>query len=160
MHTPGLRCTFADVEFVKEIRKGFESNWIFKCNMCNSLTSIFSETKKLDYIPINKAIFNGTCAVGIGYTQLAELSASIDVPCMSPNTYIKLGDTLSEDIKDTAWNVMKLAGIEERQLALEAGDVDIDGIPMCPVIADGQWSKRSYKTKYDAFSGAVIYFKI
>ena len=50
---------------------------------------------------------------------------------------------------------MKLAGIEEKQLALEAGDVDIDGIPMCPVVADGQWSKRSYKTKYDAFSGAV-----
>lgn len=52
---------------------------------------------------------------------------------MSPNTYIKLTDILSEDIKDTAWNVMKLAGIEEKQLALEAGDVDIDGVPMCPV---------------------------
>jgi len=64
---------------------------------------------------------------------LAELSASIDIPCMSPNTYIKLTDILSEDIKDTAWNVMKLAGIEEKQLALEAGDVDIDGVPMCPV---------------------------
>lgn len=155
MHTPGFGCTFIDVEFVKEIRKGFESTWIFKCKMCNLLTTILSEAKKLEYIPINKAITNGTCAIGIGYTQLAELSASIDIPCMSPNTYIKLADILSEDIKDTAWNVMKLAGIEEKQLAMEAGDVDIDGIPMCPVVADGQWSKRSYKTKYDAYSGAV-----
>ncbi|XP_029342286.1 uncharacterized protein LOC103310448 [Acyrthosiphon pisum] len=155
MHTPGFGCTFINVEFMKEIRKGFESTWIFKCKMCNLLTTILSETKKLEYIPINKAITNGTCAIGIGYTQLAELSASIDIPCMSPNTYIKLTDILSEDIKVTAWNVMKLAGIEEKQLALEAGDVDIDGIPMCPVVADGQWSKRSYKTKYDAYSGAA-----
>jgi len=50
---------------------------------------------------------------------------------------------------------MKFAGIEEKQLALEAGDVDIDGVPMCLVVTDGQWSKRSYKTKYDAYSGAV-----
>jgi hypothetical protein len=26
---------------------------------------------------------------------------------------------------------------------------------MCTVVADGQWEKRSYKTKYDALSGAV-----
>lgn len=50
---------------------------------------------------------------------------------------------------------MKLAGIEEKRLALEAGDIDSDGIPMCPVVADGQWGKRSYKTKYDALSGSV-----
>jgi len=33
-------------------------------------------------------------------------------------------------------------------------DVD-DGIPFCTVVADGQWSKRSYKTKYVALSGVV-----
>ncbi|KAL4120167.1 hypothetical protein QTP88_012897 [Uroleucon formosanum] len=26
---------------------------------------------------------------------------------------------------------------------------------MCTVVADGQWSKRSYKTKYDALSGVA-----
>lgn len=50
---------------------------------------------------------------------------------------------------------MKLAGTEEKQLALEAGDVDINGTPMCTAIADWQWTKRSYKTKYDALSGEV-----
>jgi len=50
---------------------------------------------------------------------------------------------------------MRLAGMEEKRLALEVGDIDEDGIPICPVITDGQWSKRSYKTKYDALSGAV-----
>lgn len=60
-------------------------------------------------------------------------------------------------METTAWNVMELAGIEEKKLVFEAGDIDSDGIPMCPVVADGQWSKRSNKTKYDDFSGAVIF---
>lgn len=157
-HTPGLGCSFINVELVNEIKKGFETTWIFKCKMCNLLTTIESEKKDLDYVPINKAVINGTYAIGIGFTQLAEFSACLDIPCMAPTTYIKYSDVLSEDIEASAWNVMKQAGIEEKKLALEANDLDIDGIPMCPVIADGQWSKRSYKTKYDAFSGAVRMF--
>jgi len=50
---------------------------------------------------------------------------------------------------------MRLAGEDERRLAIEANELDIDGIPMCTVVANGQWSKRSYKTKYDALSGVV-----
>jgi hypothetical protein len=53
---------------------------------------------------------------------------------------------------------MRLAGLQEKQLALDRGDVETDGIPMCPVVADGQWGKRSYKTKYDSLSGAVILY--
>lgn len=52
------------------------------------------------------------------------------------------------------------AGDEERQLAIKNGNVDECGVPMCTVIADGQWSKRSYKTKYNSFSGAVRNIKI
>lgn len=58
----------------------------------------------------------------------------------------------------TAWDEMKKAGDEEREIALKNGVLDEDGIPMCTVVADGQWSKRSYKTKYNAFSGAVLNF--
>lgn len=154
-HHPGFGCSFMDVEFVNELQIGFRTTWMFKCKMCNLVTTILSEKDNLEYVPINKAVVNGTCAIGIGYTQLAEFTASLDIPCMAPSTYIKYSDLVSIDIEATAWNVIKLAGIEERKLALEAGDIDIDGMPMCPVIADGQWSKRSYKTKYDAFSGAV-----
>lgn len=52
---------------------------------------------------------------------------------------------------------MIFAGEEEKRLALDSGSVDIDGTPMCTVIADGQWSKRSYKSKYNALSGVVRY---
>lgn len=69
--------------------------------------------------------------------------------------------SVSQSIEDTALEEIIKAGIEERRLAIECGNVDKDGVPMCTVIADGQWSKRSYKTKYNAFSGAVrLYFYV
>jgi len=67
---------------------------------------------------------------------------------------------LGDDIKDSALEEMIKAGNEERQLAIDDNNLDTDGTPMCTVIADGQWSKRSYRTKYNAFSGAVINFFI
>jgi len=50
---------------------------------------------------------------------------------------------------------MQIAGEDERRLAIESGSIDTDGTPMCTVVADGQWSKRSYKTNYNALSGVV-----
>jgi len=50
---------------------------------------------------------------------------------------------------------MKMAGDEERKLGVQGGSVDNNGIPLITVVADAQWSKRSNKTKYDAFSGVV-----
>jgi hypothetical protein len=125
--------------------------------MCNLITKIESE-KSESYIPINKAIVTATVGIGIGYTQLSEFSAILDIPYLSTNTYGKIFDELSTVIEQTAWEQMRLAGIEEKELAIEAGDIDTDGVPLCPVIADGQWGKRSYKTKYNALSGAVRIF--
>ncbi|KAF0691454.1 Uncharacterized protein FWK35_00035195, partial [Aphis craccivora] len=141
-------------ELVKEIRNGYFCTWTFKCKMCNLVTKIESE-KSESYIPINKAIVNATVGIGIGYTQLSEFSAILEIPYLSANTYGKIFDELSTVIEQTAWEQMRFAGIEEKQLAIEAGDIDTDGVPLCPVIADGQWGKRSYKTKYDALSGAA-----
>lgn len=141
-------------ELVKENRNGYYCVWLFKCKMCNKMTKIESERTEI-YIPINKAIVIASIGIGIGYSQLNEFSAILDVPCLSSNTYEKLFGHVSENIEQTAWEQMRLAGIEEKRLAIEAGDIDSDGIPLCPVIADGQWGKRSYKSKYNALSGAV-----
>lgn len=62
---------------------------------------------------------------------------------------------MSNSIKETAIDELIKAGNEERQIAINSGNVDDDGTPLCTVVADGQWSKRSYKTKYNSFSGAV-----
>lgn len=153
-HGGGLGCTFIDCEYLQEIRSGYSSMWIFRCKMCSIKIKINSE-KKCDYIPINQAATNASIGVGIGYSQLTEFSAILDIPAFCSNTYEAQFSKISRVIEESAWEQMKLAGIEEKRLALEAGDIDLDGIPMCPVVTDGQWGKRSYKTKYDALSGAV-----
>lgn len=95
------------------------------------------------------------CFLGIGYTQLSEFFAGLEVPSISANTYQCIQTNLQKEIQNTAWIEMKKAGEEEKKLALESGNVDKDGIPLITVVADGQWSKRSYSTRYDALSGVV-----
>ncbi|CAI6371889.1 unnamed protein product [Macrosiphum euphorbiae] len=50
---------------------------------------------------------------------------------------------------------MLSAGKEEGRLAIERGDVDQYGRPKIAVVADGAWSKRSYRTNYNALSGVA-----
>lgn len=94
---------------------------------------------------------------GIGQTQLFELSSALEIPCMANTTFSREHEDLSSSIHSLAWEEIRKAGEEERQLAIEAGDIDDDGVPFCSVVADGQWCKRSYKTKYDSLSGVVSY---
>lgn len=156
-HIKGFDCSFVDSEFIKETRKGFKCWWLFKCKVCNIESIIQSDIDDKHKIPINEAVANASIVVGIGYSQVNEFSASIDVPCMTNKSYIKNYNTIAKVVNESAWEQMRLAGLEEKKLAIERNDVDTDGIPMCPVVADGQWGKRSYKTKYDSLSGAVIF---
>lgn len=96
--------------------------------------------------------------LGIGQRQLSEFSAALEMPCMANTTYSRIHKSMHSSIHDTAWTEMLKAGEEERRLAVEDGDVDEDGNALCTVVADGQWGKRSYKSKYDALSGVVKYF--
>jgi len=79
----------------------------------------------------------------------------LEVPSLSCSGFNKVQVEIGNIIYKSSWDEMKQAGEEEKRIAIECGDVDSDGTPMCTVIADGQWSKRSYKTKYDALSGVV-----
>lgn len=74
---------------------------------------------------------------------------------MPSTSYAHIQKKLQEEVKNTAWTEMLKAGEEEKKYAIESGDIDSDCIPFITVVADGQWSKRSYSTKYDAFSGVV-----
>lgn len=67
MHIQGMGCSFIDSKFVKEIRKGFNCSWIFKCEMCNIETTINSDvTDDQNTISINKAVTSATLTVEIG----------------------------------------------------------------------------------------------
>ena len=63
---------------------------------------------------------------------------------------------MSEVFAVAAEEEMRVAGEEERQLAIERGDV-INDIPHIPVITDGSWMKRSYRSgSYDSPSGLLL----
>ncbi|XP_022163081.1 uncharacterized protein LOC111028658 isoform X2 [Myzus persicae] len=155
-HKGPFGCSFLNMTFISEKKHGLRSTFKFKCGVCNIIMFIDSEKSKPEnYLPINEAAVSGSISAGIGFTQLSELCATMDIPCMASCTYILVQKFISKKIHDVAEAQMKIAGEEERRLAIEAGSVDIDGIPMCTVVADEQWSKRSYKTKYDALSGVA-----
>ncbi|CAI6342668.1 unnamed protein product [Macrosiphum euphorbiae] len=155
-HDIGLGCSFIDMDFVSEDRRGCYSECWFICKMCNIKSKICTvkESPKTNW-SINKAIVNSTIAIGIGYTQVYELLSGLEIPSISSNTYTRIETLLGAEISNTAWSEMEKAGQEEKRLAIESGCVGSDGIPMITVVADGQWSKRSYRTKYDALSGVA-----
>ncbi|CAI6376077.1 unnamed protein product [Macrosiphum euphorbiae] len=77
------------------------------------------------------------------------------MPNMCNRTYQDFHNTMYMHMNTIALNEMQLAGQEEKRLAIENGQVDHLGRPKIAVVADGAWSKRSYKTKYNALSGVA-----
>ncbi|CAI6376813.1 unnamed protein product [Macrosiphum euphorbiae] len=122
------------MEYQSKIIKGFQSVFYFKCKVCNIVEKLYTENNKK-----NRHSNNQQCCC----------------QCVSSYRYWIYPIPV---ISDSAWEEMRKAGEEEKELALKCGNVDTDGIPMCTVVADGQWSKRSYKTNYNASSGVVSLF--
>ncbi|KAL4126400.1 hypothetical protein QTP88_010622 [Uroleucon formosanum] len=90
--------------------------------------------------------------IGIGHTQLSEFSF-LEIPSLSCSSYIKIQSTLAKVISDSAWEEMRKAGEEEKELALKCGNVDTDGIPMCTKEIAHQcflnWKKASTSMEAD-----------
>lgn len=151
----GFDCTFSDLEFTKEIRKGFFSTFIFICKICGKNENIHSENPSDSIININMAIVSAVVNTGQGYTQLEEFSATLNMPIMSNRMYQEVHTSVFNYTHKMALEGMIEAGKEEARHAIERGDLDQRGRPKIAVIADGAWSKRSYRTNYNALSGVV-----
>jgi len=78
----GFECSFCDLEFCKEGRKGFVSIFYFTCKICGIKVTIDSE-KNDNGININMAIVSSIVNIGQGYSQLEELTATLNMPNMS-----------------------------------------------------------------------------
>jgi hypothetical protein len=90
---------------------------------------------------------------------MEEHYAVLNMPSMSSKTYFKIEARLQKVIGERALEEMKETIDEEKQLAIERGDVDENGVPLLTVIADGSWAKRSYKCNYSSLSGMVNYLE-
>ncbi|EFA13403.1 hypothetical protein TcasGA2_TC005048 [Tribolium castaneum] len=120
--------------------------------MCG-VTGTFS-TEKADN-NINEAAVCGTVAIGAGYSQITEFCAALNIPQLNKKTYIKTEGKILHIAENVALDEMLAAGQKERALAIEAGEIDKDGVPYITVVVDGAWSKRSYKSNYNASSGVA-----
>lgn len=136
----------------------FFLNLILNVQYVTKKKKIHSESPILnDKLTVNASIVTSTLNTGQGHSQLDQFSAILDMPCMSHKKYQKEHAFVANKTEMTMWEALEAAGKEETKLAIECGDVNDDGVPMITVVADGAWSKRSYKHNYNALSGVVSY---
>lgn len=151
-------CSFSDLKLINEKRNGFLSTFFFKCNVCGSTEKIYSEDPEFKGLNINTSITSAILNTGQGYSQLEEFCGILNMPCMSLPTYQQMHEEVSKNIFNVSFEEMKKAGQEEAKIAIENRDVDEQGRPLITVVADGAWSKRSYKSNYNALSGVASIF--
>ncbi|KAK4880215.1 hypothetical protein RN001_008361 [Aquatica leii] len=148
----GFGCSFLKAEVISEKIEGFESVLTFKCNMCGKVDVIRTGDTNSSFGSANRASVVGGLSIGIGYPQLAQLFAAMDIPQMSNGTYLKHHNGISKWVTNLNQHLMSVASKEETELADEKNE---DGIPIIAVIADGAWGKRSYRRNYSALSGVA-----
>jgi len=113
------------MEYQSEKIIGLRSILTYQCKMCKIKTKIYTENPKTETFPINKAAVHGCQAVGIGHTQLSELTAFLEIPTLSESSYLKIQEVVADTVHDTVLDEMKRAGEEEKKIAFECGDVDV-----------------------------------
>lgn len=101
-------------------------------------------------------ILVATTSIGNGQSQLEEFTSILNMPHLNSIQYQKYHGYLENLVQNVLLQEMHNAGEEEAKIATEKGDVGPDGIPFITVIADGAWSKRSYKSNYNALSGVAV----
>ncbi|XP_050679072.1 uncharacterized protein LOC126975299 [Leptidea sinapis] len=153
-HGP-LGCSFTELDLISETLIGLQSKFTFKCRFCNLKFVINGDNCSENYVNINTCTVAGTIAVGAGHSQLDELMSAINLPLLSEKTYSENHELISRKWEDVLLESMSQAAEREKQFAISNGRVNKDGIPIIDVIADGCWSKRSYKKNYNALSGAA-----
>lgn len=149
-HDPRFGCTLSNMNVIKEIRNGYVSTFQFKCNMCNGIYSLQTTATN----PNQDAVL-GMMMIGTGYSALAQFSTCLEIPYPSQRTYQIQETVLGEAFQTISLVTMKQAGETEKKLAIEAGDLSPDGVPMITVVADGSWAKRSYRSNYNSLSGTA-----
>ncbi|KAJ8894594.1 hypothetical protein PR048_007258 [Dryococelus australis] len=87
--------------------------------------------------------------------QLEEVFSAMDVTVLSSKDFHKYRNMECDAWEATALEEMQTAALEEAWFAKEKGEVDSDCTPTITVLADGRWSKLSYRTNYTALSGVA-----
>ncbi|KAK4884858.1 hypothetical protein RN001_001129 [Aquatica leii] len=100
----------------------------------------------------NRAVVIATVSIEIGYTQLAELAAAMDIPQISNDRYLNYHNSILPSVHNLNQQLMSKAAKKEGESAEEKNE---SNIPIISVITDGAWGKRSYRRNYSALSGVA-----
>lgn len=139
-----------NLSLCNEKKNGLLSKFDLHCNMCNGTFSINTDNGN-----VNTDVVEGVMSAGIGFFNSEELFSAINIPFLSTNLYTREEIKIANAWKKTASRLMREAANEEADYARSIGSVASDGTPLITVVADGCWSKRSYRTNYSALSGAA-----
>lgn len=143
VHGP-MDCGLKSVEIISETRTGLISLYSLQCKMCNMKFLVHNDNAA-DTLDLNISAVAGTVAIGCGYTQLTDLSAAIGIAPMSKHVFTSKMDIVHKEWEKELVKSMTEAAEEERSLAIKEGRVNTNGIAVIDVIADGCYSKSSYK---------------
>ncbi|KAK4882653.1 hypothetical protein RN001_005972 [Aquatica leii] len=147
-------CSFFDLNLISEKIEGLQSIFSFQCAVCNIIQTVKTDDPSEKHSSNLLAVL-GALSTGIGYSQFSEVLAAMNIPSLSHKTYTKYHNQLSGTINNKNKELLINAGKEEALLAIQSGNVTSDGVPVISVIVDGAWSKRSYRTNYNASSGVA-----
>ncbi|XP_074035211.1 uncharacterized protein [Leptinotarsa decemlineata] len=150
-HEP-FSCDLTDMVPIRETRKGLFSSFLLKCKMCCLIQTITTERSECTEMDINSGLAVAAISTGVGFSQLDEIAATVNMPMVTNKTFNKYHDKVSDVLRKSTWDSMQEAAEEEANLARDVGDIDNDGVPCITVVTDGAWSKRSYYVNYDALS--------
>ena len=87
----------------------------------------------------------GRIAPGGGSDHLAGQLTTVNIPTLSPHTFVKFKRALGLEFESIVTEEMLIAGREEYNYGLATdcthGD---DKVPACTVVVDGGWSKQAH----------------
>ncbi|CAG9792585.1 unnamed protein product [Diatraea saccharalis] len=108
-----------------------------------------------NYVDVNSCAVAGIISIGGGYSHLEEFFMALNLPMISNKIYQSQHNILSRNWEKVAQDSMNEAAEKERNFAIANGRISKTGVPIIDVVADGCYSKRSYKKNYSALSGAA-----
>ena len=123
-------------------------NIVITCKLCSSRVKDL-ENVEVDSAVINRSMILGSQSTGSGCSSTTDFLAHLDVPTMTPKTWLNHELELSDQVVDLAEKEMRVAREQERNLAIEKGSVDTTdtinkGAAITAARVDCGWSKDSY----------------
>ncbi|CAH1109256.1 unnamed protein product [Psylliodes chrysocephalus] len=152
---PLFNCAISQCDIINETRDGYFSSFTIKCKMCG-ITSCLNTDDPTTKLDVNMTAVIGSTCIGNGQWQLEEFTSVLNMPALNSVQYNTVHNKMEKIVDNVFLEELRKAGEEEAAIAQEKGDVDSTGTPYITVIADGAWSKRSYKTNYNALSGVAV----